>query len=452
MNEAGIGRHLDRRTFLRGVGATLALPLLDAMTPAFASAPAREAPLRMVFTYVPNGMTMADWTPAAEGSSYALSPTLASLERHRDEFMVLSGLTHNNGRALGDGAGDHARAAASYLTGIHPKKTAGADIQLGVSVDQVAANALQDQTPYSSLELTCGSDRLAGNCDSGYSCAYSNSISWRSPKTPNPPESNPRHVFERLFGTGSGDADTENIAQRRRYQKSIIDFVSEDTSAIMRKLGPTDRNKLDEYLYAVRKIEKRIEHAERVSGEIDRPDVEAPEGIPKDFAEYVRLMFDMQVLALQTDQTRVITFMVGREGSNRSYKDIGVADGHHDLSHHQGNAEKIANISTINRHHVDHFGYFLDQLKGVSEGNGSLLDNCMVVYGSGLSDGQSHHHHDLPVLVAGGGCGTLHPGRHHRYESETPMTNLFVAMLDRMGIPAETLGDSTGELGYLSEM
>lgn len=450
MSKACTGKHLDRRTFLRGVGAAIALPLLDSMTPAFATTAAKQAPPRMVVTYVPNGMIMADWTPAAEGAAYELSPILASLARHQDDFLVLSGLTHNNGRALGDGAGDHARAAASFLTGIHPKKTAGADIHLGISMDQVAANALQDETPYSSLELTCGSDRLAGSCDSGYSCAYTNSISWRSPQTPNPPEQNPRHVFERLFGAGTGSTEAANVERRRRYKKSIIDFVSKDTTSLMRGLGPTDRNKLDEYLYAVRKIEKRIEHAEKITGDSARPDMSAPEGIPEDFAEYVRLMFDMQVLALQTDQTRVITFMIGREGSNRSYKEVGAADGHHDLSHHLGDPEKIAQISAINRYHIDHFGYFLDQLKSVSDGDGTLLDHCMVIYGSGLSNGNSHLHHDLPVVVAGGGCGTLRPGRHVRYPKETPMTNLYVAILDRMGVPTETLGDSTGELGYLS--
>lgn len=450
MSGAGMAKHLDRRTFLRGVGAAMSLPLLDAMTPAFASTSAKQAPLRMVITYVPNGVTMAEWTPAAEGAGIELSSSLASLAPHQDDLIVLSGLTHNNGRALGDGAGDHARAAASFLTGVHPKKTAGADIHLGISVDQVAANALQDETPYSSLELTCEPGRLAGSCDSGYSCAYTNSISWRSPKTPNPPEHNPRHIFERLFGAGNGSPNAANVARRRRYRKSLIDFVSEDTRALMRKLGPTDRGKLDEYLYSVRKIEKRIEYAEEVSGDPAHPEMHAPEGVPEDFAEYVRLMFDMQVLALQTDQTRVITFMIGREGSNRSYKEIGATDGHHELSHHQGDPEKIAQISAINRYHVEQFAYFLDRLKSLPEGDGTLLDHCMIVYGSGLSDGQSHKHHNLPVLLAGGGCGTLRPGRHIRYPAETPMTNLFVALLDRMGVPAETLGDSTGDLGYLS--
>lgn len=449
MKGEGSGKRLDRRTFLMGAGAAMALPLLDAMTPAFAST-SNEAPLRLTFTYVPNGVTVSDWTPLAEGAGFELSPTLAPLAQHRDDVMVLSGLAHKNGRALGDGAGDHARAAASYLTGIHPKKTAGADIQNGISADQVVARALQDTTPYASLELTCEPGRLAGSCDSGYSCAYSNSISWRSPTTPNPPEHNPRHVFERLFGSGNGSADVTNIDRRRRYRKSIIDFVSEDTRRIMRKLGPSDRDKLDEYLYSVRKIEKRIEYAERVTGDPARPEMDAPEGIPEDFGEYVRLMFDMQVLALQTDQTRVITFMMGQEGSNRSYPQVGATDGHHGLSHHMGDPDKIAQISAINRYHVEQFAYFLDRLKSIEEGSGTLLDHCMLVYGSGLSDGQSHHHHDLPVLLAGGGGGTLKSGRHMRYPDETPMTNLFVSILDRMGVHAETLGDSTGELDSLS--
>jgi hypothetical protein len=255
-----------------------------------------------------------------------------------------------------------------------------------------------------------------------------------------------------LFGAGHGASSAADVARRRAYRQSIIDFVSDDTNRLMRGLGAADRNKLDEYLYSVRKIEKRIEFAEKLSGSPAYPAMETPEGIPEDFAEYVRLMFDMQALALQTDQTRVITFMIGHEGSNRSYPEIGATGGHHELSHHQGDAEKIAKISAINRYHAELFSYFLDQLRSIGEGDGTLLDHCMVVYGSGLSDGQSHLHHDLPVVVAGGGCGTLKPGRHVKYEVETPMTNLYVALLDRMGVPAETLGDSTGELGYLSRI
>jgi hypothetical protein len=450
MSSGITGRHLDRRAFLRGAGAALALPLLDAMTPAFASTRS-ASPLRMAFTYVPNGVAMENWTPLADGAAFELTPTLEPIVRHKDNLLVVSGLTHNNGRALGDGAGDHARAAASYLTGVHPKKTAGADIRCGISVDQIAAAALDNATPYASLELTCEAGRQAGSCDSGYSCAYSNSISWRTPQTPNPPEHNPRHVFERLFGAGHGDIAAADIARRRAYRKSIIDFVSDDTNRLMRKLGPTDRNKLDEYLFSVRKIEQRIEFAETMSRESAAAQaMPAPEGVPDSFADYVRLMFDLQVLALQTDQTRVITFMIGGEGSNRSYPEIGAAGGHHELSHHLEDPEKVAKIRAINKYHVEQFGYFLDQLRDTPEGDGTLLDHCMIVYGSGLSDGNAHRHEDLPVLIAGRGCGTITSGRHVRYPVETPMTNLYVSLLDRMGVPADSLGDSTGELGYLS--
>ena len=452
MSEHVTGRALSRRTFLCGTGAALALPFLDAMTPAFASPATKTSPLRMAFTYVPNGVEMADWLPLGEGTAFELSPTLSPLSAHRKDILVLSGLTHNNGRALGDGAGDHARAAASYLTGVHPRKTAGRDIQNGISVDQVAATMLDAETPYASLELTCEPGRLAGSCDSGYSCAYSNSISWRTPTTPNPPEHNPRQVFERLFGAGRNDTSPDAMSRRRAHRKSIIDFVAEDTNRLMRKLGPSDRNKLDEYLYSVRKIEKRIEFAESVSTKYPHDFADVPEGAPKEFVEYVQLMYDMQVLALQTDQTRVITFMMGSEGSNRSYPDIGAAGGHHELSHHRGDEEKIAKIKAINKHHVQQFAYFLDRLSETPDGDGALLDHCMLVYGSGLSDGNRHRHEDLPVLLAGGSCGTIPPGPHVRYPDQTPMTNLYVSMLDRMGVPAETLGDSTGELGYLSGM
>ncbi len=450
MSRIHTGRRLSRRTFLRGAGAALALPFLDAMTPAFAAPVLRKSPLRMAFTYVPNGIEMADWVPAIDGAAFELSPTLAPLARHRDNILVLSGLTHDKGRSHGDGGGDHARAAASYLTGVHPKKTAGADIRNGISVDQVAATMLEKETPYASLELTCEPGRLAGSCDSGYSCAYSNSISWRTPTSPNPPEHNPRHLFERLFSAVGTESDDASIARRRAYRRSIIDFVAEDTSKLMRKLGPTDRGKLDEYLFSVRTIEKRIEFAEKVATEHPGEEAQAPEGVPKEFAEYARLMFDMQVLAMQTDQTRIITFMMGGEGSNRAYPEVGADGGHHELSHHLEDPEKVAKIKAINRHHVEQFAYFLDRLKTTPDGDGTLLDHCMLVYGSGLSDGNTHRHEDLPVLLAGRACGTLTPGRHVRYPVETPMSNLYVAMLDRMGVPADALGDSTGELGYLS--
>ncbi len=444
---------LSRRTVLRGMGAAVALPLLDAMSPAFAAAPNRltaPAPVRMAFAYVPNGIIMEDWTPEREGKDFALPRLLEPIADLRDDCLVLSGLTHNNGRALGDGPGDHARAAGSYLTGVHPKKTHGADIKNGISVDQVAAHFVGGRTRFASLELGTEHGRLAGNCDSGYSCAYSNSISWRSETTPMPPEVNPRLVFERLFGRPGENDDPAARAKRLRYNKSILDFVQEDTAKLRRDLGPTDRRKLGEYLDAVREIEKRIEISE---GQVrqDAPAMERPAGIPVDFAGHVRLMFDLQVVAFQTDSTRITTFMLGREGSNRTYREIGVPYAHHGLTHHKGDKEKIGQIAAINRYHMEQFAYFLKRLKSVPDGDGTLLDHSMVVYGSGLADGNKHTHHDLPILVAGGG-GSFRRGRHVRYETETPLTNLYLTMLDRVGVKPEAIGDSNGKLEHLTDI
>ena len=352
---------------------------------------------------------------------------------------------------LGDGPGDHARAAASYLTGVHPKKTNGADIKNGISVDQVAALAIGDKTRFPSLELGTEHGRQTGNCDSGYSCAYSNSISWRAEASPMPPEVNPRLVFERLFGKADQDNDPAAIAKRQRYQKSILDFVREDTQKMQSELGPTDRRKLDEYLHAVREIEKRIEHAEQNLKEIV-PELDRPAGIPIDYAEHVRLMFDLQVVAFQTDVTRITTFMFGREGSNRTYREIDVTGAHHGLTHHKGDPKKIEDVGKINRYHMEQFAYFIDRLRSTPDGDGSLLDHSIIVYGSGLSDGNDYTHCDLPVLVAGRGCGKLHPGRHLRFPDETPMTNLYLSILDRVGVQPDSLGDSDGKLGELSEI
>jgi len=443
-------RHLPRRTFLRGTGVAVALPLLDSMVPAFA-APARvrsAAPLRLAFAYVPNGIIMPGWTPSADGAGYEFTRILKPLEPFRDDLLVLSGLTHKNGRALGDGPGDHARAAASYLTGVHPRKTAGTDIHNGISVDQVAAQAIGNKTRFPSIELGCEHGRQVGNCDSGYSCAYSNSISWRSENTPNPPEVNPRLVFERLFGSGDAADNPAGRARRHRYQKSILDFVREDTETLAAGLGPTDRRKIDEYLTAVREIEKRIENAEALAKDAV-PLIDRPAGVPVDYGDHLRLMFDLQVVAFQTDVTRVATFMLAREGSNQTYRPIGVPEGHHGLTHHRGNAEWVEKVTRINCFHLEQFAYFIGRLKSIPDGDGTLLDHAIVSYGSGIADGNRHTHHDLPVLLLGRGCGAVHPGRHTRHSGETPMTNLFLAMLDRAGVPVETLGDSSGRLDHL---
>jgi len=447
-------RTLSRRTLLRGMGAVVALPVLDAMRPAFAASSSRlstAAPVRIAFSYVPNGIIMEDWTPAAEGALGSLPKLLEPVAKFRDEVMVMSGLTHNNGRALGDGPGDHARAAASFLTGVHPKKTDGADIRNGISVDQVAANLLGDRTRFASLELGTEHGRLAGNCDSGYSCAYSNSISWRSETTPMPPEVNPRLVFERLFGRPGASDDPVELAKRKRYNKSILDFVREDTRQLQADLGPTDQRKLDEYLTGVREIEKRIAATEASADQAD-PAMARPTGVPVDFAEHVKLMYDLQVVAFQTDQTRITTFMMGGEGSNRTYREIGVPEAHHGLTHHKGDEEKIRRISKINHYHMELFSYFLEKLDSIPEGDGTLLDHSIVVYGSGLADGNRHTHHDLPVLIAGRAGGLLHPGRHLRYEMETPMANLYMTLLDRLGVEPETIGDANGRLEHLTDV
>lgn len=448
---------LSRRTILRGMGTAVALPFLDAMAPAFAN-PRRnpaQAPVRMAFVYVPNGIIMQSWTPETVGRGFELTPVLQPLARHRERILVLSGLSQINGRALGDGPGDHARAAASYLTGVHPKKTDGADIRNGISVDQVAAQAIGHKTRFASLELSCEHGGMVGNCDSGYSCAYSNSVSWRSENTPMPPEVNPRLVFERLFGSGDELLDPATRAKRQRYQKSILDFVREDTEKLNRELGAGDRRKLDEYLYAVREIEQRIAKAEKESadrGPSPTPEFDAPAGIPAEFADHAKLMFDLMAVAFQTDVTRIATLMLGREGSNRTYREIEVPDPHHGISHHRGDEEKVAKLVQINQYHTQLFAGLIDRLAAIQEGDGTLLDSLALVYGSGLSDGNKHWHHDLPVMVAGGGAGLFHPGRHVRYPDETPMNNLFLSILDRMDVHPESLGDGTGKLEGLSDL
>ncbi|MGA7414060.1 MAG: DUF1552 domain-containing protein [Bryobacteraceae bacterium] len=443
-------KHLPRRAFLRGIGAAIALPALDAMAPALASAAATKAPTRLAFAYVPNGIIMKDWTPSAEGSAFEFTNTLKPLEPLRAKLMVLSGLSHHNAEALGDGAGDHARAGACFLTGVHPKKTSGADIQSGVSADQIVAKELGDATRFRSLEFGCEDSRTVGDCDSGYSCAYTNSISWRTPTSPMPPETNPRAVFERLFGADA-NLDPETRARRLRSRMSILDLVSERTQSLSGNLGASDRRKLDEYLYAVREIEKRIQMAENDPQQI-KPNMEEPGGIPVTFTEYVKLMYDLQVLAFQTDMTRVSTMVVAREGSVRTYGEIGIPDPHHPLSHHRGNAEWIEKLVKINRYHVELFGYFLQKMDSIQDGDGTLLDHSMIVYGSAISDGNQHSHNNLPALLAGGGNGCLKPGRHVIYKPETPMANLYLTLLDRVGVKPEAIGDSTGKLEHLTDL
>jgi hypothetical protein len=399
----------------------------------------------MMFVYVPNGAVMKQWTPATEGTDYELPSILEPLAPHRHDLLVISGLAQQHGEANGDGAGDHARASASYLTAAQPRKTASVDIRAGVSVDQVAARHLGQQTRLPSLELGCDKGRQAGSCDSGYSCAYQFNLAWKTPTLPLPPEVNPRAVFERLFTAGHGRENDAARADRQARRRSVLDFAADDARRLKQQVASSDAVKLDQYLESVREIERRVEHDADQRSELP-PGVEPIDGIPEDYAKYIRLMFDLSALAMQTDSTRVITLMIAHDGSNRSYSMIGVPEGHHDLSHHGGNQEKQDKIARINRFHVEQFAYFLERLKSIREGEGSLLDHAMISYGSGLADGNAHEHRDLPLLLAGRAGGTIQPGRHVGYETGTPMSNLFLSMLERLGAPARQLGDSTGML------
>jgi Protein of unknown function (DUF1552) len=398
---------------------------------------------------VPNGVNIADWNPIGVGADYEMPKTLALLKEYRDDFLVLSGLTQNGARPLGDGAGDHARALAAFLTGCHPRKTGGADIKIGISVDQVAAEQVGRKTRFGSLELGCEAGQQAGSCDSGYSCAYSSNISWKTESTPVAKEINPRLVFERLFAGGPGNESDQARARRDRYQKSVLDFVRDDADRLERQLGRTDRRKLDEYLTSVRELEQRITRVETAPP--PKPDMKRPDGIPKEFAEHVRLMFDLMALAFQTDVTRVATFVMANEGSNRSYPSIGVSDGHHEMSHHGGDKTKLEKIAKINRFHMTEFARFIGKLKEAKEPGGNVLDNSMIVYGSCIGDGDRHNHDELPILLVGHGSGTLKSGRHVRYPKDTPLNNLWLSMLDRIDVKTQKLGDSTGRLPLLDE-
>lgn len=451
-----MSKRLSRRTVLRGLGTAIALPCLEAMLPggihsSAAAAAAKKPPLRVAWLYVPNGMHMPDWTPDKEGKSFDLKPIMKPLEPFKDQLTVLSGLTLNGARALGDGGGDHARSVAAYLTGAHPKKTDGANIMNDVSVDQVAAEHVGQHTRFASLELGCEKSATSGNCDSGYSCAYSSNMSWRTPTSPVAKEINPQSVFDRLFGNGIGPEEDKAQSIREKKRRSILDFALEDAEALKKKLGSADQRKLDEYLHAVRDVEKRVGGSEKLRGpEAGVPDYPRPAGVPKDFAEHVRQMMDMLVLALQTDSTRLITFMYTNDSSNRAYPNLEVKEGHHDLSHHGGSAEKQSKVSKINLYHMEQFAYLVGRLKGIKEQGGTLLDNCLIMYGSGIADGNSHAHDNLPILMMGKGAGSLHPGRHIKFGKETPLCNLYVWMLHRLGARVPKFGDSTGKLEGLA--
>lgn len=428
------------------MGTALALPMLEGALPLSALAQSlkpAQRPNRIAFLFVPNGVNMEHWTPATEGALDTLPTVLEPLQPLKSEFQVLTGLAQRNAFALGDGPGDHARSSAAWLTGVHPKKTAGSDIQNGISADQVASQHIGGRTRLPSLELGCERGAVSGNCDSGYSCAYSSSISWRSPTTPMPKEVNPRMVFERLFG--DSELADESLQKRRKQRISILDLVAEDAAELKRKLGSRDKLKIEEYFTSVRDIENRLERMEDSEAKLVKMG-QKPTGVPSDYGEHVRLMGDMMILAFQADLTRISTFMFANEGSNRNYRNIGISDGHHDISHHGKQAEKLEKKRQIDRFHVEQLAYILNRMRSIREVEGTLLDNTMLLYGGGIGDGDRHNHDDLPILLAGRGAGKLKPGRHVRFRQGTPLNNLFLSMLDKVGVDVEQLGDSTGKL------
>ena len=445
-------KHLPRRTFLRGMGVAVGLPLLDAMLPALATAGeavAGKPVSRLSFVYVPNGIIMEKWTPAAEGAAFEMTPILAPLAPVRDHFLVLSGLCHNEARAVeGEAGGDHSRASASFLTGVHAPKTEGANLRLGPSVDQIAAKELGKETQLASLELGLDASDTAGSCEPGYSCAYENTLAWRTATTPLPAENDPRAVFEHLFGDSDSTDPKSRLAGITR-NRSILDSATEAVKSLVSGMGRSDCSKLTEYLDAIRDIERRIQVAEEQASR-QLPVVERPIGIPATFEEHAKLMFDLQVLAFQCDLTRVGTYMIGHEQTTRTYNEIGISDAHHPLTHHGGDTTKIAKVIQINIYHAKMFAYYLQKLKSTADGDGTLLDHSTIVYGSGLSDGNMHTHNDLPVLLAGGGSGWIKGGRHVRYPANTPMPNLYLTLLDKVGVHMESLGASTGRLDLLS--
>jgi hypothetical protein len=436
---------LPRRTFLRGLGAAVGLPFLDAMAPALSAAP--KAPVRMAFVYVPNGIDMRHWNPEWEGPMQELPRILKPLEQFKSDITLFGNLTHNNGRALLDGAGDHGRCCGAYLTGVQPRKSA-VDIKVGISCDQIVANEIGHLTRFPSLEVGLEDARQAGDCDSGYSCAYTNNLAWRSEKQPLPPVLDPRALFERLFGTGA-NLTPEERARQTKFRRSILDFVSEDTKRLQLNLGPTDKRKLDEYLSSIREIERQLQKAETDNAQVD-PGMPKPYGVPADFAEHFRLMTNMITVAFQADMTRVLTFLVTREGTSRPYREIGIPDGHHPLTHHRNDPALMEKVAQINTYHTTQLAGWFEKLKSTKEGDGSLLDNSMIVYGAGLSDGNRHTHEDLPTLIAGRAGGAFKGGRRIVYRKETPMCNLFLTMMDRMGVHAEHFGDSTGRVDGLN--
>lgn len=450
-----LNKPLPRRTFLHGLGAAVALPFLDSMLPAFSTVArgATNRPVRIGYMYKPNGaIGSCDrsprpylWRPKTAGPGFEFSPTMKSLEPFRNHLNVFSGLAQNQGWSLGSGGGDHARATATFLTGVHPYKTGGADFKLGISADQIVAKELSKYTQLASLELGLESQPLAGTCDSGYTCAYM-SMSWRSDTQPAPAEISPRAAFERLFGD---DPSTDRAARSARLanDKSVLDYVTSSLSQLQRRLGPGDTRKLDEYLESVRDIERRIQLAEEQSGSVELPMMTKPVSAPHDYSAYTRLMLDLMVVAWQTDMTRVATFMLGRDGSNRPFPEIGIPDGHHSISHHQGRDEQVEKLIKIDELQTQQFAYLLQRMSETPDGEGSLLDNSLMIFGSSLSESNIHAHNDLPIVMAGKAGGRIEGNRHLVYPTDTPLNNLFLNMFDLAGVPdVAGFGDSSGRL------
>ncbi len=439
---------LPRRTFLRGVGATVALPFLDAMMPALSamSATAAAPVRRLSLTYIPNGAINDKWRPTTEGTAFELPPTLAPLERHRDRLLVLSNLESRPAEAAeGEGSGDHARASAVWLSGVHPRRTEGADLRAGKTIDQVAADELGRDTQLGSLELAAEDFTAVGGCDIGYSCSYVNTLSWRTPTTPLPMQTDPRVVFERLFGEGLGaEARRRQLSQDR----SILDAIVGEVGRLQTRLGVADSGRVNDYLDSVREVEQRVQKMAARAGEhIELPAM--PVGVPEIYDDHVKLMYDLQALAFQADITRVSTFMLAREASTRTYNHIGVPDPHHAISHHGNAPDKIARVEKINAYHVSLFSYFLDTLQATPDGDGTLLDHSLLMYGGGIGNGNLHQHQDLPCLLVGGAGGRLEGGRHIVYPENTPLTNALVSILDKVDVHRDSIGDSTGRLDHV---
>jgi hypothetical protein len=440
-------KSMPRRSFLRGAGAAIALPFLDAMFPALASLnEMSKAARRFSIVYVPNGMNMKFWTPGATGTAFELPDTLAPLAPYRDQMLVISGMHNSAGDALpGEGeSAPHERAGGVFLTGVHPLREG----RVGTSIDQIIARELGQHTQLASLELGLHNTDVVGSCEKGWSCAYRMTLSWRSESTPLPIEYRPRAVFERLFGDSSSTDPAVRLA-RIEKERSILDSVTDAAARLMNKVGPEDKARLTEYLDGMRDVERRIQMAEQQTAR-EFPSVERPAGVPSEFADHLKLMFDLQVLAFQTDMTRMITFMTGPEQSNRTYREIGIPDVHHSLSHHRNDPVNLEKIARIDLYHSNLFTYYLDKLRATPDIDGSLLDNMIIMYGSAMSDGNEHLLQNLPILLLGGGTGQLQGGRHIRYPDDTPISNLYLTIMDKLGIEADKFGDSTGKVDLLS--